>query len=57
MTLLDNVQIKHIRSSMKVTPIEGKIKEARVSGMAKKNKEKVYIPLDRRSWRFLTNPK
>jgi hypothetical protein len=29
-TLMDKVQNKHIRGSMKVTPIEGKIKEARM---------------------------
>ncbi len=29
-TLLDKVQNKHIRGSMKVTSIEGKIKEARM---------------------------
>jgi hypothetical protein len=30
LTLMDKVQNKHIRGSMKVTPIEGKIKEARM---------------------------
>jgi hypothetical protein len=29
-TLMDKVQNKHIRGSMKVTPIEEKIKEARM---------------------------
>jgi hypothetical protein len=29
-TLMDEVQNKHIRGSMKVTPIVGKIKEARI---------------------------
>jgi hypothetical protein len=30
LTLLDKVQKKHIRGSVKVTPIEGKTKEARM---------------------------